>query len=116
SFRFYLSSTLMLTDLKDHELGWLYRCDPNAGHNHPRIDTFRRVGLFIALYKESVFRGLAHKRTVSPKHRQESAHIARKGLPKGESIGFKDDPAGAQRNRLFNHVEQTPDIQIAPLA
>src|SRR3954468_5393662 len=116
SLRLDLHATGVLADPEDHELGRLHRRDADDRDHRPRVDDLGRVGLLIAFHEECFAGCPAHQRAVEPDPREECPDVASDRLPQLAVIRLEDDPPGRLRDRLLDHVEEPPHVEIPPFA
>src|ERR1700712_3309352 len=106
---------LLLADPEDDELGRLDRRDADLDHQLALVDRLRGVGLGVALHEERFFGGLPEESPGGPEAAQETVQRALHAFPQRHVVRLEDGPLGALENRRLDHVEQPPDVDVAPV-
>src|SRR5579862_4346185 len=103
-----------LPDADDHKLRRLHRVHPDLHIQAAKVDHLLRVGLSVALHIERLLRHHAKELALLPLGEEERGNIAPDTAPEVLVVRLEDHPLQAPLHRLFEIVEETPDVDILP--
>lgn len=103
-----------LADTEDDEFGGFHGADTNFANELACINDLGGIGFFVAFNIECLFRGLPEEGTCTPDAEKEGGDCTFNAFPEALIVGFEDDPLRTVFDGLFDHVEETADVDITP--
>jgi hypothetical protein len=103
-----------LADAEDDEFSGFHGADTNFADELAGINNLRGIGLFVTFNIEGLFRGLTEEGACTPNAEEEGGNGTFNAFPEAIVVRFEDDPLGTVFDGLFNHVEQTANVDVTP--